>query len=83
MTKRTTLTLDDDVAAKLDERARATGRSFKEVVNESLRRGLAAESAAPKLPPFRIRARALGARPGIQLDSISQLLEQVEGPRHR
>lgn len=37
---RTTLTLDDDLFMALNERARATGRSFKEVVNEALRRGL-------------------------------------------
>jgi len=37
---RTTLTLDDDLFMVLHERARATGRSFKEVVNEALRRGL-------------------------------------------
>ena len=36
---RTTLTLDDDLFMALNERARATGRSFKEVVNEVLRRG--------------------------------------------
>ena len=34
---RTTLTLDDDLFMALDERARATGRSFKEVVNEVVR----------------------------------------------
>ena len=37
---RTTLTLDDDLFMALNERARATGRTFKEVVNEAVRRGL-------------------------------------------
>ena len=37
---RTTLTLDDDLFMALHERARATGRSFKDVVNEVIRRGL-------------------------------------------
>lgn len=51
---RTTLTLDDDLFMALNERARATGRSFKEVVNEVLRRGLAetqprTEMVAPTL----------------------------------
>ena len=36
---RTTLTLDDDLFMALNERARATGRTFKEVVNEAVRRG--------------------------------------------
>ena len=37
---RTTLTLDDDLFMALHDRASATGRPFKEVVNEALRRGL-------------------------------------------
>jgi hypothetical protein len=37
---RTTLTLDDDVAAKLHQESRRTGKSFKETVNEYLRIGL-------------------------------------------
>ena len=37
---RTTLTLDDDLFMALNERARSTGRTFKEVVNDALRRGL-------------------------------------------
>jgi Arc/MetJ family transcription regulator len=35
---RTTLTLDDDVAAKLKAEARLAGRPFREIVNEMLRR---------------------------------------------
>lgn len=37
---RTTLTLDDDLFMALNARARETGRTFKEVVNEAVRRGL-------------------------------------------
>ena len=81
---RTTLTLDDDVAAKLRANARRLGRSFREVVNEALRRGLAGPPAGRRHEPFRIKARDLGAlRPGLRLDSVSDLLEQVEGPSHR
>jgi Arc/MetJ family transcription regulator len=41
LTMRTTLTLDDDLAEALNRAARLTGRSFKAVVHETLRRGLA------------------------------------------
>jgi len=51
---RTTLTLDDDLFMALNERARATGRSFKEVVNEVMRRGLFASD-----PPRAIVAPTL------------------------
>ena len=37
---RTTLTLDDDLFMALHERARATGRSFEDVVNEVMRQAL-------------------------------------------
>ena len=36
---RTTLTLDDDVAAKLKAESRRARRPFKEIVNETLRSG--------------------------------------------
>ena len=38
---RTTLSLADDLAAILNRKARHSGRSFKEVVNAAIRRGLA------------------------------------------
>jgi hypothetical protein len=81
---RTTLTLDDDVAAKLKAESRRAGRPFKEVVNETLRHGLAVRSVAAKREPFKIKARDLGElRPGISLDNVAELIEQVEGPLHR
>ncbi len=80
---RTTLTLDDDVAAKLDADARRSGRSFKETVNHYLRLGLNAKKAAKVKKPFKVRARPLGLRPGLNYDDIWGLIEQVEGPDHR
>lgn len=81
---RTTLTLDEDVSAKLKAEARRSGRSFKATVNEALRRALA---TAPKQPPqalFSVVTRDLGRlRPGLSLDSVGDLIEQVEGPLHR
>lgn len=81
---RTTLTLDEDVAAKLQAEARRSGHSFKETVNETLRRGLLASPAKPPEGPFRVKTRDLGRlQPGLSLDNIASLLEQVEGPLHR
>ena len=78
---RTTLTLDDDVAAKLKAAVRRSGKPFRDVVNETLRRGLTVPRAARA--PFRIQPRSLGVRPGIQIDNVGDLLEQIEGSRHR
>lgn len=81
---RTTLTLDDDVAAKLKAESRRAGRSFRDVVNETLRRGLANRRVAASERSFRIRARDLGnLRPGLSLDNVEELIEQVEGPLRR
>jgi plasmid stability protein len=81
---RTTLTLDDDVAAKLKAETRRSGRSFRDTVNETLRRGLATRRTATPRTPFKIVARDLGrSRPGVSLDNIADLLEQAEGPHHR
>ena len=81
---RTTLTLDDDVASRLRSLARRSGRAFRDVVNDVLRRGLATTAAAPRPPRFKVRSRDLGAlRPGLSLDNIGDLLERVEGPLHR
>lgn len=80
---RTTLTLEEDVAERLKRESRRTGQPFKKVVNEYLRLGL--NSASPKKRPkrFKVRARALGSRPGLDYDNIGELLEQIEGPAHR
>lgn len=81
---RTTLTLDDEVAAKLRAEARKTDRSFRETVNEALRRGLAAPRAAAVSQRFAVKARDLGElRAGLSLDNLGDLLERVEGPLHR
>ncbi len=81
---RTTLTLDEDIAAKLKAEARRSGRSFKETVNEALRRALVVPQGVRPDGPFRVVTRDLGGlRPGISLDNIADVLEQVEGPLHR
>jgi len=80
---RTTLTLEDDVAAELKEEMRRTGRTFKETVNSALREGLRAARTQQPARPFAVRARDLGALPGVEFDNIGALLEQAEGPWHR
>lgn len=84
MMMRTTLTLDEDVAARLKEESRRSGRSFKEVVNEYLRLGIHAKRPHGEAKRFRVKARDLGdLRAGLDLDNIGELLEQIEGSGHR
>ncbi|MEJ2076789.1 MAG: DUF2191 domain-containing protein [Acidobacteriota bacterium] len=76
---RTTLTIEDQLAAELKKRAFESGRSFKEVVNESLRRGLSAERRIRPSPPYRLKAVSLGGPlPGVNLDKALHLAELLE-----
>lgn len=80
---RTTLTLDDDVAAKL--KAAARDRPLKVVVNEALRAGLAAlEKRAPaRRKAYRTRGFDLGPSLVGSLDNVEEVLSRVEGERHK
>jgi hypothetical protein len=81
---RTTLTLDDDVAAKLKTESHRAGRPFREIVNETLRRGLESRRVTAPRRAFKVTARDLGnLKPGLSLDNIAELIEHVEGSLHR
>ena len=81
---RTTLTLDDDVAAKLKAESHRAGRPFREIVNETLRCGLASRRVTTRRQAFKITARDLGdLKPGLSLDNVAELIEQVEGSLHQ
>jgi len=81
---RTTLTLEDDVAARLQAEARRTGRPFKTIVNDHLRRSLAQRAQPRAKVPFQLEVCDLGGpMPGRSYDNIGALLEEVEGPQHR
>ena len=79
---RTTLTLDDDIVAKLKEEMRRSGRSFKETVNTALRNGLNVPKKN-KIEHFNVNPKELKPRITVNYDKIGELLEQIEGPLHR
>jgi len=73
---RTTVTLDEDVAAKLKQVARERGVSFKVAINDAVREGL--RGKAKPAQPFRVQARPMGVRPGINLDKALRLAGELE-----
>ena len=79
---RTTLSLDDDVYAKLDAEVRRSGKSYKKVVNDLLRRALLSQAHKKAARAFSVHSRPLGRRPGLNYDNIGDLIEQLEGPAH-
>ncbi len=75
---RTTITLDDDVAEKLQtEMRRRRTTNFKATLNDVLRHGLLARRELAAAKPFKVRARRLGNKPGLNYDNVGELLEQL------
>lgn len=81
---RTTMTLERDVAARLEQVARKRRQSFKSIVNEVLRAGLAVldTPTAPRAP-FRTSGFDLGPSLVGNLDDVEGVLARVEGESHR
>lgn len=75
---RTTLTLDDDVADFLKMQSRLLDRSFKQVVNDVLRRGMAVGSQAPDLPTYRVVPNRSRLVPGIDPLRLNRLNDELE-----
>jgi hypothetical protein len=75
---RTTLTLDDDLAGLLKRRARELGISFKEAVNRTIRGGLGEAAVTRPDPAPKTIPHSFGFRPGIDLDKLGQLADELE-----
>lgn len=75
---RTTLTLDPDVARQLEKEMRRTGKGLKAAVNDAIRRGLRVAGSSEPATPFVVRPRPMGVRPGIDLDRINQLVDELD-----
>ena len=80
---RTTITIDDDVAVELARIRSQGGASFKKVVNDTLRAGLA--QAAASRPPrrqYRTRPVSLGRCKLDSVDEIARMVAIAEGEGH-
>ncbi|HEV2711958.1 MAG TPA: hypothetical protein VGU26_02585 [Gaiellaceae bacterium] len=73
---RTTITLDDDVAALIESERARTGESFRAAVNRLLRRGGRA-GRAPTPPPL----PELPGRPLLDVSDVSRLLAALDDER--
>ena len=87
---RTTLTLDEDVAARLKAMMRARRRPLRTVVNDALRAGLAVIEKRPGAWPtasscasHRTTGFDLGPSLVGSLDNVEDVLSRVEGEQHR
>lgn len=78
MAMRSTLTIDPDVAALLKQLLKERGTSFKQIVNEALRRGISQLKKGPQTrKPFKVKP--FNTRLLIDVSSTSRALEIAEG----
>jgi Arc/MetJ family transcription regulator len=81
---RTTLTLDDDVAAILERLRKSRDASLKDLVNEALRRGLKDMIGRTKRRErLQTRSVALGRLRIASLDNIAEALAVAEGEAYK
>lgn len=81
---RTTLSLDDDVAAALERLRQRRDASFKDIVNEALRLGVRQMTRrSTDRVPFATNAVDLGRPLITDLDDIGSVLASVEGDGFR
>lgn len=73
---RTTVTLEADTEALLKRLMRERDLSFKQAINEAVRRGLT--SPQGEREPFRARTYDMGVKPGVNLDKALRLAGELE-----
>jgi len=76
----TILTIDDDVAAKLESLGRDRNVSLDNIANEALRRGLRNmdEQSKPR-EPFRTKSVDCGTPLISNIDNVAEVLAIIEG----
>ena len=76
---RTTLTVQDDIAKSLQEKAHQTRRPFKDVVNEALALGLGVMDRPREPVVYRVSPASMGApRREVNLEKALALAEKLE-----
>jgi hypothetical protein len=82
---RTTVTLDDDLAIRLERHRTQRGESFKQALNEAVRVGLAElEERSDAVPEVsRTRPLPLGRCLAGSIDNVGEVLAIVESEDYR
>ena len=73
---RTTVTLDEDVVRMIKQVMHDQKKSFKEAVNDLIRRGSMPPQSRRK--PFVVRARHMPFKPGIDTAKLADLADELE-----
>jgi len=79
---RTTIALDDDLVDKLKDIAQRRRVSFRQVVNDAVRRGLSAQqSRRPRGQKYTVSGFSSPFRPGVDPLRLNQLADELEAVR--
>lgn len=78
---RTTITLDDGLARQLKDEMRARGTGFRETLEETLKRGLANKGTNPRPGTFRVRAKPMRLKTGIDPSRLHDFETDLEVER--
>lgn len=78
---RTTITLDDGLARRLKDEMRARGTGFRETLEETLKRGLANKAVHPSPEAFRVRAKPMRLKAGIDPSRLHDFETDLEVDR--
>jgi len=74
---RTTINISDGILSELRERARQRRRPFREILEETIQRGLSVTPAASGTQ-VTIQTHRVGVKPAYQGLSMNQLYDQIE-----
>lgn len=80
---RTTITLNDNVVLGLKRlQKKFPSKTFKEIVNETIEKGLSVSEDLPK-KEFKIKTFNAIPRKDLDFDNIGKLIEYAEGDWHK
>lgn len=79
------MTLDDDLAVRLEQRRAERGMTFKEALNDAVRRGLAVADEQEQSGSAHLTTRPLplGRRLIGDIDNVAEVLAAAEGETFR
>ncbi len=72
-----TVTLDPDVAERIEQEVHREGKTVQAVVNDTLRARLGLVESLHSPEPFRVEPHDFGFNPGIDLDKMNQLAAEL------
>lgn len=75
---RTTVTLEPEVNRLIEEAMRRERKSFKQTINEAIRRGLAPERRRGGRKPYRVAVHHARLVPGIDRRAFNRLADKLE-----